>query len=141
MSGLHHPKRYAIISKKPASQPKNFQKIWKISQGRADDANQTFFWLLDHKLCLHRLIVINEIHQISQKKLDFAKFRKLQEAIWLTIINEIFKFPSHFDPFGYVNYLHVLSLGYPNYPTQIWYIWTSFQTSRKKFVNYRKPYG
>ena len=62
----------------------------------------------------------NEIRQISRKKLDFEKFRKLQEAIWLTVINEIFKFSPHFDPFGYVNYLYELSLGYPNYPTQKW---------------------
>ena len=46
------------------------------------------------------------------------KFHKLQEATWLTVINEIFKFPPHFDPFGYVNYLYELSLDYPNYPTQ-----------------------
>ena len=64
------------------------------------------------------LIVIKEIYQILQKKLDFAKFCKLQEAIWVTVINEIFKFPPHFEPFGYVNYLYELSLGYPNYPTQ-----------------------
>ena len=57
------------------------------------------------------------------------RFRKLQK----TVINEIFKFPPHFDPFGYVNYLYELSLGYPNYPTQKWYIWASFQTSRKRF--------
>ena len=49
---------------------------------------------------------------------DFAKFRKFQEAIWLTVINEIFKFPPHFEPFGYVNYLHELALGYSSYPTQ-----------------------
>ena len=42
------------------------------------------------------LIVINEIRQ---------------EAIWLTLINEIFKFPPHFDPFGYENYLDELFLG------------------------------
>ena len=58
-----------------------------------------------------RLIVINEISQISWKKLDIAKFRKLQEAIWLTLINEIFKFPPHFSPFGYENYLDEFSLG------------------------------
>ena len=28
------------------------------------------------------------------------RFRKLQEAMWLTVIIEIFKFPPHFDPFG-----------------------------------------
>ena len=61
------------------------------------------------------------------------RFCKLQEAIWLTVINKIFKFPPHLDPFGYVNYLYELSLGYPNYPTQKWYIWASFQTSRKRF--------
>ena len=83
--------------------------------------------------CSNRLIVINEIRQISRKKLDFAKFCKLQEAIWLTVINEIFKFPLHFEPFDYANYLYELSLGYPNYPTQKWYIWAGFQTSRKRF--------
>ena len=61
------------------------------------------------------------------------RFRKLQEAIWLTVINEIFKFLPHLDPFGQKNYLCALSSGYPNYPIQKWYIWTSFQTSRKRF--------
>ena len=28
------------------------------------------------------------------------RFRKLQEAIWLTVINRVFKFPPHFDSFG-----------------------------------------
>ena len=65
--------------------------------------------------------------------MDFGKFPKLQEAIWLTVINEILKLPPHFDPFGHENYLYELSLGYPNYPTQKWYIWASFQTSRKRF--------
>ena len=37
-----------------------------------------------------------------------AKFRKLKEAICLTVIKEIIKFPPHLDPFGYVNYLHEL---------------------------------
>ena len=64
------------------------------------------------------LIVINKIRQILQKKLDFVKVRILQEAIWLNVIKEIFKFPPYFDPFGYVNYLHELFLGYPSYPTQ-----------------------
>ena len=64
------------------------------------------------------LIVINEIFQISRKKLDFVKLRKLQEAIWPTVIEKIFKFRPHFETFGYVNYLDELFLGYPNYPTQ-----------------------
>ena len=33
------------------------------------------------------------------------RFRKLQEAMWLTVINEIFKFLSHLDPFGQEDYL------------------------------------
>ena len=41
------------------------------------------------------------------------RFRKLQEAIWLTIINEIFKFSPHSYPFDQVNYLYELSPGYP----------------------------
>ena len=36
---------------------------------------------------------------------------------WVTVINEIFKFPSHLDPFGKGNYLYEFSSGYPNYPT------------------------
>ena len=83
-------------------------------------------------------IVINEIRQISWKNFDFPKFRKLQEVIWLNVIIEIFKFPPHFEPFGYVNYLDELYLGYPNYPTQKWYIWASFQTSRKRFRKLQK---
>ena len=54
--------------------------------------------------CKERLIVINEIRLILRKNLDFPKFRKLQEVIWLTVIKEIFKFPPHFEPFSYVNY-------------------------------------
>ena len=61
------------------------------------------------------------------------RFRKLQKAIWLTVINKIFKVPPHFDLFSQVNYLYKLSSGYPKDPTQKWYIWTSFQTSRKRF--------
>ena len=61
------------------------------------------------------------------------RFRKLQEAIWLTVINEIFKVPPHFDLFCQVNCFYELSSGYPKDTTQKWYIWTSFQTSRKKF--------
>ena len=60
-------------------------------------------------------------------------FRKLQEAMWLTVINEIFKFLPHFYPFGYVNYLYELSPGYPKHSTQKWNIWDSFHTSRKRF--------
>ena len=60
------------------------------------------------------------------------KFRKLQEAIWLTVIKEIFKFPPHFVPFFQVNYLYELSWCYPKYPTQKWYIWPNFQTSKKR---------
>ena len=61
------------------------------------------------------------------------RFRKLQEAIWLTVINEIFKFPPRLGPYCEINYLSELSLDYPSYPIQKWYIWTSFQTSRNKF--------
>ena len=66
-------------------------------------------------------------------KTSKKRFCKLQEAIWLTAINEIFKFPPHFDPFGYVNDLDELFPGYPNKPTQKWNIWASFQTSRERF--------
>ena len=61
------------------------------------------------------------------------RFRKLQEAIWLTVINEIFKFPPRLGPFCQINYLSELFSGYPSYPIQKWYIWASFQTSKKRF--------
>ena len=47
--------------------------------------------------------------------------------------NEIFNFPPHLDRFGQENYLSELSSGYSSYPTQKWYICTSFLTSRKGF--------
>ena len=72
---------------------------------------------------------MNQICPVSRKMLDFAKstdtraeFRKSQEAIRIPVINEIYKFPPHLD------------WDYLNYPTQKWYIWTSFQTSRKRFL-------
>ena len=61
------------------------------------------------------------------------RFRKLQEAIWLTVINEIFKFPPRLGPFCQINYLSELFSGYPSYSIQKWYIWASFQNSRKRF--------
>ena len=61
------------------------------------------------------------------------KFRKLQEAIWLTVIKEIFKFSPHFVPFSQVNYLYELFSGYSKYPTQKWNIWSSFQILIKRF--------
>ena len=63
----------------------------------------------------------------------FQRFCKLQEAIWLTVIEKIFKFPPHFNPFGQVNYIYELSPDYSNHPTQKWNIWASFQSSRKRF--------
>ena len=60
--------------------------------------------------CKAKLIVINEIRLILRKNWNFPKFRKLQEVIWLTVINEIFKFPPHLDP-----YLFELSSDYLNY--------------------------
>ena len=66
-----------------------------------------------------RLIVINEIRQISQNSpKQGPKFCKLQEAIWLTVINEIFIFPPRLGPFCQINYLSELFSGYPSYPIQ-----------------------
>ena len=49
---------------------------------------------------------MNQICPVSRKMLDFAKstdtraeFRKSQEAIRIPVINEIYKFPPHLDPF------------------------------------------
>ena len=66
------------------------------------------------------------------------RFRKLQEAIWLPVINEIFKFTPRLGPFCEINYLFELSLNFPTYPIQKWYIWASFQTARKKFRKFFK---
>ena len=64
------------------------------------------------------------------------RFHKLQEAVWGTVINEIFEFAPLFVSFCQVNYFYELSCGYPKYLTQIWYIWASLQTSR--FCNLQK---
>ena len=69
------------------------------------------------------------------------KFRKLQKVIWLTVINEIFKFPPCLGPFCQINYLSELFSGYPSYPIQKWYIWASFQTSRKRFHKLQEAIG
>ena len=61
------------------------------------------------------------------------RFHKLQEAIWGTVINEIFEFAPLFVSFCQVNYFYELSLSYLSCPTQKWHIWASFQTSTKRF--------
>ena len=87
----------------------------------------------ERKWCI-RLIVINEIRQISRNwPKQGPKFRKLQEVIWLTVINKIFQFPPRLGPFCQINYLFEIFSGYPKDPTRKWYIWPSFQTSRKRF--------
>ena len=53
--------------------------------------------------------------------------------MWLNVINEISKVPPRLGSFSQINYLFEHSLGYPSHPIQEWYIWASFQTSRKKF--------
>ena len=55
------------------------------------------------------------------------RFCKLQEAIWLTVVNK------KFDLFCQVNCMYNFSSSYQKDPTKKWYIWTSFQTFRKKF--------
>ena len=47
------------------------------------------------------------------------KFCKLQEAIGLIVIDEIFKFPPLLGHFCQINCLFELSLGYPNHPIQV----------------------
>ena len=49
------------------------------------------------------------------------------------MINEIFKFPPHFDPFCQINYLFELFSGYQSNPIQKLYICASFQTSGRRF--------
>ena len=79
---------------------------------------------------------ISASFQVSRKG-----FRKLQKAIWLTAINEIFKFPPHLRPFCQISYLFELFSGH-----QI----TQFKNDtfglvsrllERDFANYRKLYG
>ena len=107
------------------------------------------FSVTDFLFGLMWLIVIHSICQVSQKsrisrnlQRQSLKFRKLQEAIWLTVINEIFIFPPHLNPFGQASYLYELS------PQTIRI--TQFKTQtcglvsmllERDFVNYRKRYG
>ena len=107
------------------------------------------FFVTDFLFGLTWLIIIHSVCQVSQKsrisrnlQRQGLKFRKLQEAIWLTVINEIFIFPPHLNPFGQASYLYELS------PQAIRI--TQFKTQtcglvsmllERDFVNYRKRYG
>ena len=69
-----------------------------------------------HRTFMIRLILINEVRQILRKKLDFLKLTEtrskvfqLQEAIWSTVINEIFELPSRLGPFCQTKYFFDLS--------------------------------
>ena len=64
------------------------------------------------------LIVIIQRNLSDFAKSTDPKFCKLQEAIWLTVINKIFQFPTHLDPFGQENYLYEVSSANLNYATQ-----------------------
>ena len=68
------------------------------------------------------------------KSIEGPKFGKVQKGIWLTVINEIFKFPPRLGLFCQVKYLFELSSGYANFLIQKWYIW-----AERDFVNYRNP--
>ena len=66
------------------------------------------------------------------------EFRKLLEAIWLTVINEIHKFlPPLIWKTIFINSTQAIQIT----QRKKWYIWTSFQASRKNVLNYRKPFG
>ena len=71
-------------------------------------------------------------------KTSKKRFCKLQEAIWLTAINEIFKFSPRLGSFSQITYLVQVFSSYSSYSIQEWYIWASFQTSRKKFCKLQK---
>ena len=69
----------------------------------------------DKCLWFSRTLTLINLQDLA-KKLDFAKstertseFFKLQEAIWLPAINEIFKIPPHLDSFYQINVLFELS--------------------------------
>ena len=72
------------------------------------------FYLFSYYLFYKWLIVINEI---CEKKLDFVKLTETRSeisGIWLTVINEIFKFPPRLGPFCQINYLFEIFSGYPS---------------------------
>ena len=76
--------------------------------------------------------------RLCEKVRFCPKFRKLQEATWLPVINEIFKFPRHSDPFCQLNYL-LKSLQATRITRSKIYTWDSFQTSRKGFCKLQEP--
>ena len=61
---------------------------------------------------------MNSTQAIGITQLKERDFFKLQEAIWVTVINKIFKFPSHLDPFCQIDYLCDLSSSYSFYSIQ-----------------------
>ena len=69
-------------------------------------------FLADSSYPIHKWYILASF-QTSRKRSC-----KLQEAIWLTIINEILEIPQHFDLFCQINFLYELSSGYPKDPTQ-----------------------
>ena len=69
------------------------------------------------------------------------RFCKLQEAIWATVINKIFKSPPRLGPFCQINYLLELSLDYPSYPIQKWCIWQGFKNCLQAPVRVRIVYA
>ena len=82
---------------------------------------QSFSFIQDYLLTPGQLLSDFQQHfwrycfrQIFRKKLDFAIFSESRSEISLGLSNELFS-------------------GYPSYPIQKWYIWASFQTSRKRF--------
>ena len=92
---------------------------------------QNFSFIQDYLLTLGQLLLISghnfygivfvrffEKSWISRNSLrQGPKFRKLQEAIWLTVINEIFNFPPRL---GLSNELFVWTLfGLPELPSSI----------------------
>ena len=139
--------------------PKNPTQTWKI--WASFQTSRKRFCKLQEAICLtvideifkfpphfESFIQVNYLYELSSGYPNYStqkwyiwasfqtsrkRFRKLQKAIWLTLITKIFKFPPHFYPFGYVNYLYEIALGYPNYPIQKWYIWASFQSSAERF--------
>ena len=69
------------------------------------------------------------------------RFCKLQEAIWPTVINKIFKSPPRLGRFCQINYLLELSLDYLSYPIQNWCIWQGFKNCVQAPVRVRIGYA
>ena len=96
---------------------------------------------------LHSLLQLMKYVRFSEKCRNLRnswihspKFRKLREAIWLSVINEIFQFPPHSNSFCQTIFLNFLeATPITHFESNTFAL--DFRLLESYFVNYRKPYG